>query len=217
MGDGSVGSGGGAGAGGTSTGVDDASIGDGASVGDGGGLYEWYEAEAVPPNSLGNGASIVTCGAGACPTSAPIKPGDACCSGGKKVGQILGRRGGFLQVNAVAAPKDGMYDVTWWYHCGENDNFGDTDCGGQPHTPSGCRPHVFVVNGMQLPKVYHFPCFPGSWGIIHAATVSLPLKAGSTNTIRVFAPSPRDAADMDAIAVVPPGQGEPPIIVGTDR
>jgi hypothetical protein len=76
---------------------------------------------------------------------------------------------------------------------------------------------VFVVNGTQLPQVYHFPCFAGSWGIIHAATVSLPLRAGSTNTIRVFAPSPRDAADMDAIAVVPPGQGVPPLIVGTAR
>ncbi len=209
--DAAAGSGGAAGAAGTGIGGD-------ASVPvDGGSFLQWYEAEAVPPNQLGNGASIVNCGAPACPSIASIKEGDECCSGGKKVGQILGRRGGYLQVNAIAAPSDGMYDVTWWYHCGKSDNFGDTDCGGQPHTPAGCRPHQFVVNGTQLPKIYHFPCFAGSWGQIHASTVSLPLKAGATNSIRVSAPNPRDAADMDAIALYPPGKGVPPLIVGTDR
>ena len=50
------------------------------------------------------------------------------------------------------APSDGMYDVTWWFHCGKNDNFGDTGCGGAPHTASGCRPHIFEINGAKFPK-----------------------------------------------------------------
>jgi hypothetical protein len=105
-----------------------------------------------------------------------------------------------------------MYDVTWWYHCGKDDNFGDTTCGGEPHTKSGCRPHILVVNGTKMAPVYHFPCFPGPWGEIHASTTRLPLKAGKTNSIRVYATPGRDAADLDAIAVFPVGKGNPPLI-----
>jgi hypothetical protein len=103
-----------------------------------------------------------------------------------------------------------MYDVTWYYHCGKNDNFGDGNCGGEPnHPPAGCRPHVLTVNGARLPMVYEFHCFPGPWGQIHAVTTPLPLKAGD-NTIRVVATPGRDAADLDAIAIYPPGQGAQP-------
>jgi hypothetical protein len=109
-----------------------------------------------------------------------------------------------------------MYDVTWWYHCGNNDNFGDTNCGGQtnpPTTPSGCRPHQFIVNGTTLPGGYHFPCFAGSFQIIRAATTTFALKAGSNNTIRVVPPHPRDASDIDAIQISPAGKGVPPLIM----
>jgi hypothetical protein len=116
-----------------------------------------------------------------------------------------------VTINNISAPADGMYDVTWWFHCGKNDNFGDANCGGVPHTPSGCRPHVIIVNGARLPKIYEFPCFPGSWGEIHASTVQVPLKAGAMNSIQIFATPGRDASDMDAIAVYPAGKGTPPI------
>jgi hypothetical protein len=174
-----------------------------------GDMIGWYEAEAVPPNQLSGPATVGTCGAGPCASVAAIKEGVECCSGGKKVSQLI-RGNGQLQFNAVKAPADGMYDVTWWFHCGKNDNFGDANCGGVPHTPSGCRPHIILVNGTKLPKVYEFPCFPGSWGEIHAATVQMPLKAGD-NTIRIYATPGRDASDMDAIAVYPAGKGTPPI------
>jgi hypothetical protein len=208
--DGSVGDGGAAGAGGGDAGGPDA-----GGAGGGVSVSGWYEAEA-PTNQLINGASITTCGAGTCAAGTPITEGLECCSAGKKVGQILGRRGGALQFNGISAPSDVMYDVTWWFHCGKSDNFGDTDCGGQPHTPAGCRPHQIVVNGTELPGTYHFPCFAGSWGQIHASTTSLPLKSGD-NTIKVYAKAPRDAADMDAIAVAPSGQGTPPLITAANR
>jgi hypothetical protein len=108
-----------------------------------------------------------------------------------------------------------MYDVTWWYHCGLNDNFGDKNCGGQtnpPTTASGCRPHQIVVNGTELTGTYHFPCFPGAWSIIHAASTTITLKAGA-NTIKIYSTAPRDAADMDAIAIAPAGQGTAPNIM----
>jgi hypothetical protein len=109
-----------------------------------------------------------------------------------------------------------MYDVTWWYHCGKNDNFGDANCGGQtnpPTTPSGCRPHQIVVNGTEMAGTYHFPCFPGDWGYIRAATTTLPLKAGASNTIKVYSKAPRDSADMDAIEIFAPGGGVPPALM----
>src|SRR6185369_10480301 len=143
-----------------------------------------------------------------------VKEGVECCSGGKKLSQLLRGKGGVV-FNALEAPSDGMFDVTWWFHCGKNDNFGDTNCGGAPHTASGCRPHILEVNGTKLPKVYHFPCYPGSWGQIHAATTTIPLKSGKTNSIRVYATPGRDAADLDAIVVYPAGKGTMPNIPGT--
>jgi hypothetical protein len=160
-------------------------------------------------------ARATKCGM-ACGPPGTFKPGDTCCSGGGEVTQILGRAMGALQYNNVSAPADGMYDVTWWYHCGLNDNFGDKNCGGQtnpPTTPSGCRPHQIVVNGTEMPGTYHFPCFPGPWSIIRAATTTLPLKGGAMNTIKVYATAPRDAADMDAIEVVPAGMGIAPTLM----
>jgi hypothetical protein len=113
-----------------------------------------------------------------------------------------------MKFNQVAAPADGVYDVTWWYHCGLNDNFGDPNCGGEPHTPSGCRPAGLVVNGMSLPRIYQFPCFPGDWGQIHAYTIPTALKAGAMNSIQITAGiMGRDAVDVDAIAVMRPGTG----------
>jgi hypothetical protein len=235
-GTGGGGSGGASGAGGGSAGTggapkpdagksDKGASGDGASKGDGGvaapgggagSRIAWYEAEAVPPNQLIGRATVGNCGAGTCPSIEAIKEGLECCSGGKKVSQVI-RGTAQLQFNGVEVPSDGTYDVTWWFHCGKNDNFGDKDCGGQPtRTASGCRPHVFVVNDVKLDGVYHFPCFPGSWGEIHASTVPLPLKAGK-NSIRVFATPGRDAADLDAIAIYPAGMGTPPLIPKSTR
>jgi hypothetical protein len=178
------------------------------------GAVGWYEAEAAA-NTLFGGSKIGSCGAGVCMATDTIKEGQECCSAGKKVSQLLRGRGGVI-FNNVMAPSDGMYDVTWWFHCGKSDNFGDANCGGAPHTPSGCRPHVFELNGAKFPKVYHFPCFPGSWGEIHASTVTFPLKAGM-NSIKVQATPGRDAADLDAIEVFPAGKGFPPNIVGTNN
>ncbi len=184
----------------------------------------WYEAEAKPPNILYGRAVIAHC-KNTCPSM--FKPGDDCCSGGGEVNWIVsgshgpdpqppdGRGGGELRWMNISAPADGMYDVTWWYHCGNNDNFGDNDCGGQtdpPTMPSGCRPHQIIVNGTEMPGTYHFPCFAGSWGIIRAATTTLPLKAGGDNWVHVYATKPRDAADMDALQISPVGKGTPPLI-----
>jgi hypothetical protein len=210
------------------SGGDDAPAGDGGSSGGGqggattGNRLGWYEAEAIPPNQLSGSTLTVNppkprvghCPA--CPAGAEIKPGDVCCSGGGEVTwltQGIGPIPGGLTINNVMAPSDGMYDVTWWYHCGNNDNFGDVHCGGQtdpPTTSSGCRPHQIVVNGTEMTGTYHFPCFAGSFTVIHAATTALPLKAGM-NSIKVY-PKARDSADMDAIAVHPAGMGTPPLI-----
>jgi hypothetical protein len=144
-----------------------------------------------------------------CGAPETIQPEAMCCSQGKEVRQLLRGKGG-LVFNKVMAPADGMYDVTWWYHCGLNDNFGDPGCGGEPNHPkAGCRPHILTVNGTQLPKVYEFHCFPGPWGQIHAVVTPLPLKSGE-NSIKVVATSGRDAADLDAIAVYPAGKGVGP-------
>jgi len=170
----------------------------------------WYEAEAIPPNEK---APMSTISHGAACTATPPQPGDMCESGGGEVNWITEGRHGWLQYNQVFAPSDGKYDVTWWYHCGKNDNFGDVHCGGQtdpPTTPSGCRPHQIVVNGVEMWGTYHFPCFPGAWIEIHAATTILPLKAGM-NTVKVY-PKQRDSADMDALQVQTMGQGLKPVI-----
>jgi hypothetical protein len=174
----------------------------------------WYEAEAVPPNVLGGPARV---GHGAaCPKGTPIKEGDMCQSNGGEVGQILGRAMGSLTYNNITVPSDGTYDVTWYYHCGLNDNFGDKNCGGQtnpPTTMSGCRPHQIVVNGTEMPGTYHFPCYPGGWIIMHIAKTALPLKGGMMNSIKVYSKAPRDSADLDAISVLPPGMGTGPLLM----
>ena len=185
-------------------------------AGGGGPMLGFYEAEAVMPagpNQLLAPAVVGGCGATnpICGAPTTIKPESLCCSQGKEVRQLLRGRGG-LQFNKITAPADGMYDVTWWYHCGKNDNFGDPNCGGEPNHPkAGCRPHLFTVNGMQLPKVHEFHCFPGPWGEIHAVTTPLPLKAGGDNSIKVVATTGRDAADLDAIAIYPSGMGVRPV------
>src|SRR5262249_19291851 len=139
--------------------------------GSSGAYIGWYEAEAIPPNTKADKSTVGH--AMACATVLP-KPGDMCQSGSGEGSWITQGRMGWLQYTQVSAPSDGMYDVTWWYHCGKSDNFGDVHCGGQtnpPTTPSGCRPHQIVVNGTEMPGTYHFPCYPGPWSEIHAATV----------------------------------------------
>jgi hypothetical protein len=179
-----------------------------------GGMVEgWYEAEAIPPNEKAARSEVHVNPANKCSTMPP-KVGEKCSSGGGEVTWITEGRQGWLQFNGVMAPSDGMYDVSWWYHCGNNDNFGDKHCGGQtnpPTTASGCRPHQIVVNGTEMTGTYHWPCFPGSFSEIHAVTTQLPLKAGA-NTIKVY-PKSRDSADMDAIQVQPMGKGIGPLIM----
>jgi hypothetical protein len=179
----------------------------------GGAVEGWYEAEAIPPNEKAPKSEVHVNPATACKTIPPT-PGEKCNAGGGEVTWITEGRQGWLQFNQVSAPADGMYDVTWWYHCGNNDNFGDKHCGGQtdpPTTPAGCRPHNIVVNGTEMPGTYHFPCFAGSFSEIHAATTTLPLKAGAMNSIKVY-PKQRDSADMDAIQISPAGMGMKPLI-----
>jgi hypothetical protein len=174
------------------------------------GAIGWYEAEAVPPNTLFGATKVAMCGtAPPCASLDAIKEGVECCSGGKKLSQLLRGKGGVV-MNDITVPSDGTYDVTWWYHCGKNDNFGDPTCGGLPHTPSGCRPHIMEINGAKQPKVSEWPCFPGSWGQIHAVTTPIPFKAGK-NSIRIYATPGRDAADLDALAVYPAGMGLKPV------
>jgi len=180
-----------------------------------GGMLGIYEAEAVMPagpNQLIAPAVISNCPfmSPSCGAPETVTPEQQCCFGGKEVRQLLRGRGG-LVFNKVMAPADGMYDVTWYYRCGKNDNFGDGNCGGEPNHPAGgCRPHVLTINGTKLPKVYEFHCFPGPWSEVHIGSTPLPLKAGE-NSIRVVATAGRDAADLDAIAVYPAGKGRPPM------
>jgi hypothetical protein len=222
--EGDSGEGGNAGGSGGGSAGEDAASSDDAGVSSEAGSGEvsgWYEAEAIPPNELSGSTLVanppkprvahckVTC-------TPPVKPGDNCCSGGGEVTwltQGIGPIPGGLTYHDVTVPSDGTYDVTWWYHCGNSDNFGDKHCGGQtdpPTTPAGCRPHQIVVNGTEMEGTYHFPCFPDSFSIIHAATTALPLKAGK-NSIKVY-PKERDSADMDALQISPEGKGVPPLI-----
>ncbi len=189
-----------------------------------GNIDEFYEAEAIPPNQIFGYAQNAK-GTPMC--TKPLTVGDSCFSGAGEVTWIVSKNGahpaGWMQFNAISAPADASYDVTFWYHCGGTstsggvtyaDVYGDCDCGGQMMTEpkqGGCRPHVFTVNGTLLPGAYHFPCFPGSWSTLYAATVSLPLTKG-TNTIMVAAPDPRDASDLDVIEILPPGKGHAPLI-----
>jgi hypothetical protein len=172
-----------------------------------------------------------------------VKEGADCASGGHAVNQILGRspctpatsttsytdcgdKGGGVTFNEVTVPVDGTYDVTFWYHSGQDtpghaDVFGDVNCGGHNYDTgpgSGCRPHLIYVDGVQMSSMvggqnavyYEFPAYPDSWSVIHGAVTALPLKAGS-NTIYIKAPgfTTSDAADIDAIDVQPSGQGAP--------
>ena len=195
----------------------DASVSDGAAATTDGGappavsgdMIAWYECEA-DGNVFTKPAKITTCEAGPCAPGVVIKELLECCSGGKKVSNVERGKGALL-MNKVAVPADGTYDVAWWYHCGKNDNFMDPGCGGDPNrTKSGCRPHLFVVNGVKVPKTYEFACFPGSWGLLHVATTPLDLKMGD-NTIHVTSTNGNDAADLDAIAIYPAGKGPKPI------
>ncbi len=178
-------------------------------------LDELYEAEAIPPNQLTGFAQVEAC-APSC--AKPLKPGVDCCSGGSKVSWIVSENGahpaGWMQFNDISAPAQASYDVTFWYHCGSGDTYGDNNCGGQAPTETGqvgCRPHAFTINGTVMPGAYHFPCFSGSWSTLRVATVSLPLAAGM-NTIKVAAPPPRDAVDVDAIEILATGKGHAPRI-----
>jgi hypothetical protein len=181
----------------------------------GGAMLGFYEAEAVMPagpNQIIAPAVISNCPfmSPSCGAPETVKDADKCCFQGKEVRQLLRGRGG-LQFNKIMAPADGMYDVTWYYRCGKNDNFGDGNCGGEPNHPAGgCRPHILTVNGTKLPKIYEFHCFPGPWSEVHIVSTPIPLKAGE-NSLRVVATTGRDAADLDAIAVYPAGQGRPPM------
>jgi hypothetical protein len=202
-----------------------------------------YEAES-PLNILTYPVEgVVAEGDAPCPAGG-VKEGAQCASGGRVVNQILGRspcqpptsttsntqcqdKGGGIQFNAVTVPADGIYDVTWWYHCGQDtpghaDVFGDTRCGGLNYNTgagSGCRPHLIDVNGIPMSSIvggktalyYQFPCYPASWSILHGATTALPLKAGA-NTIYIHAPGAPtlDAADIDALDVHASGYGTAP-------
>jgi hypothetical protein len=200
-----------------------------------------YEAE-TPTNLLTEGAlpdptcfgTNLTCSDGG------VMEGANCCSGGGEVTELLGRVpcsgppgsagdyqscqtiGGGIEFDGVAVPSDGIYDVTWWYHCGENNSYGDTACGGvQYNVGSSCRPHLIDVNGVpmsstvqgQAAMIYQFPCYPGAWSILHGATTALPLRAGS-NAVLIHAPHAvtLDGADIDAMDVQSPGQGAPPLV-----
>jgi hypothetical protein len=201
-----------------------------------------YEAEAVPPNALIQSALADRTCFGTnltCPTDG-VTEGANCCSGGGEVTEILGRVpcsgppgsaedfndcqtiGGGVEFQNVTVPADGTYDVTWWYHCGENNGYGDTSCGGVHYlVGSSCRPQLIDVNGVpmsstvggQTALVYQLPCYPGAWSILHGATTALPLKAGP-NVVFFHAPHAinLDAADVDAIDVLPQGQGTPPLV-----
>jgi hypothetical protein len=156
-----------------------------------------YEAEA-PVNVLFGTALRLSC-APTCPPSPPQMDGDACCSAGTDVRHLLGARratSGALQFNGVSAPSNGMYQTTWYYFCGLNQTDGDLACGVAP----GCRAAQFIVNGAVLPVVWQFPCFSTPWSIVHTFTMSLPLKAGSNNSIKIYSDT-TDTVDVDRIVV----------------
>jgi hypothetical protein len=136
--------------------------------------------------------------------------------------------GAGVEFHDVTVPADGTYDVTWWYHCGAYTGSdaanvdGDTACGGLHYAVgAGCRPQLIDVNGVpvsgtgtvdaQSALIYQFPCYSGAWSVLHGATTALPLKSGA-NTIYFHAPHATnlDASDIDAIDVLPHGQGVQP-------
>jgi hypothetical protein len=163
--------------------------------------------------------------------------GASCYSGGAEVKNLLGRggtnnAGGGVTFVGVTVPTAGVYDVTWWYHCGSYDNWHDNNCGGGPYptwmswyNPNanpqpGCRPHLIAVNGTQVDGADHstpfwqFPCFGGSWDVIRAATTPLTLAAGKNN-IRIGGPhiADLDGADIDAMHVSAEDAGTAPRIL----
>jgi hypothetical protein len=204
----------------------------GAGMGGGGGAPSsfdaWYEAEAVPPNVLINGANKIMCDSGGqynemtC-THDQVMEGAVCCSEGGLVANLLGKAdnnaGGGVEFHNISVPSDAMYSVTWWYHCGSKDTFGDANCGGLRYSVpnyAGCRPHLIDVNGTTVSSTvngavapfFQFPCYSTAWAVIHAATTDLPLKAGN-NVIFIHPPhvANLDSADIDAIHVTAMGQG----------
>ena len=55
----------------------------------------------------------------------PLTVGANCCSGGRpRSTWIVSENGahpaGWMQFNAISAPADASYDVTFWYHCGDS-------------------------------------------------------------------------------------------------
>jgi hypothetical protein len=65
--------------------------------------------------------------------------------------------------------------------------------------------------GGQTALYYQFPCYTVPWTVVHGATTSLPLKAGS-NTLYFHAPGATtlDAVDLDAMDVQANGKGVAP-------
>jgi hypothetical protein len=196
---------------------------DGAGeVSTGGGEADlWFELESKDN-------TLYHVGSKTCATTCPTEPKEAqdCCHGGGYVNSVLGPQQSYIRVEKVTVPKDGDYDVTWWYHCGGNDNYHDHDCGVGKTPPAwmtyytspepGCRPHIIHVNGTQVvgakgEQYFQFPCFGDNWGPIHATTTTLAFKAGD-NTLQIGAPhiGDLDAADLDAVHVVTAGKGVPP-------
>lgn len=204
-----------------------------------------YEAES-PLNTLTFPVENVNdSGNDACPPGG-VQEGVSCASGGQYIDKILGRSpcepptsasstsgcqniGGGVLFNQVIAPTAGTYDVTWWYHCGEDPGnpgranvYGDKSCGGIDYgtgANSGCRSQLIDVDGApvvatsagQVKAYFHFPCYPSPWAILHGATTALPLQAGA-NSIYIHAPGSLmlDSVDVDAIDVQPSGKGVAP-------
>ncbi len=207
-------------------------------------FFERFEAEASV-NELTFEVQLVDDGFVACPADG-VREGAECTSGGTAIRRILGRSpceppndplssdnckdlGGGVEFKDVTVPATASYDVTWWYHCGEDplmpgraDGAGDTSCGGLDYETgegTGCRPHLIDVNGVPVSTeidgeaalYFHFPCYVTSWSVLHGATTRLALRAGA-NSIYIHAPPARtlNAADIDAMDVQALGQGVAP-------
>jgi hypothetical protein len=133
----------------------------------------------------------------------------AFCYGGGQANNILGHSAtgkGTWTFNQMYAPADGYYDITWYYYCGMNDNNGDPDCAGNDtlKTSAGCRPGILIINGVELPTVYQWQCFATKWTLVHTRTLSLPLKAGNDNSIKIYSKT-ADVINIDRL-VIPDGR-----------
>ena len=181
-----------------------------------------------PAVAAGKPCTLITgTHASACPacTKCPFD-GQLCCpasagdtTGYKVSGLLLGGKDTVTFTN-VYAPADGDYNIVWYYRCGNADtdnNYPPTCPGskeGSTTGPPGCRQALFTVNGVTDPMTYQIPCFlrtePGDgWSNIHSwvrddpatkALVPFHLKAGSNNTIKIFAGN-HDTVDLAAIRV----------------